>query len=155
FGRKQALRPKVISLNTVVEGAGAMLRRLVREDVELIFRLDPGLGACRVDPHQVEQVLMNLVVNATDALPGGGTIEISTRNRTITERDQRVDAYLQPGSYVALAVRDTGHGMDADVLAKIFEPFFTTKGVGKGTGLGLSTVYGIVKQSGGYIAVDS
>ena len=155
FGRKQALRPKVVNLNSVVAGAGPMLRRLVREDIELSYRLDSLLGQCRVDPHQVEQVLVNLVVNATDALPEGGLIEISTTNRLLTERERRIHAYLQPGRYTGLVVRDTGHGMDPDTVAKIFEPFFTTKELGKGTGLGLSTVYGIVKQSGGYISVES
>ncbi len=155
FGRKQSLHPEVVNLNSVVKGAKGMLRRLIREDVELVYRLSDRLETCRVDPHQVEQVLVSLVVNATDALPRGGSVEVATRNRTVGDSERRTHPYLPPGGYVCLTVRDTGDGMDAETLARIFDPFFTTREQGKGTGLGLSTVYGIVKQSGGYVWGES
>ena len=141
FSRQQVLQPRVLDLNGVVSGMADMLRRLIGEDVVLVTTLAPGLGCVEADQGQLEQVIMNLAVNARDAMPDGGQLRIETRN---------VDG---PG--VMLVISDTGRGMDADTRARIFEPFFTTKGLGKGTGLGLSTVYGIVQQSGGSISVDS
>ncbi|HSQ49842.1 MAG TPA: ATP-binding protein, partial [Nitrospiraceae bacterium] len=131
-------------------------RRLIGEDIiELSVELDASTGAIKADPGQVEQVIMNLVVNARDAMPTGGRLTIETRNVTIGD-EVRLDAVgVAPGSYVLLAVRDSGHGMDAETRSHLFEPFFTTKEKGKGTGLGLSTVYGIVKQSGGNVTVES
>jgi CheY-like chemotaxis protein len=133
-----------------------MLRRLMGEDIiELCAELSPNIGAIRADPGQIEQVIMNLAVNARDAMPKGGRLTIETRNVTIG-KTSRLDAVdLEPGAYVLLTVRDTGHGMDAETRSHLFEPFFTTKEKGKGTGLGLSTVYGIVKQSKGGIVVES
>jgi CheY-like chemotaxis protein len=132
-----------------------MLRRLLGEDVELVTVQDPDLWRVRIDPGQFEQVLVNLAINARDAMPEGGTLVIETRNVHLDEEFARQHATVQPGPHVLLAVSDTGIGMDAEVLAHIFEPFFTTKEVGKGTGLGLATCYGIVKQNRGSIWVDS
>jgi len=132
-----------------------MLRRLIGEDIELITNRGPGLGKTRVDPGQVAQVLMNLAVNARDAMPQGGRVIIETANADIDRVYASHFPGMQAGSYVTLAVSDTGSGMDVETQKHLFEPFFTTKAMGKGTGLGLSTVYGIVKQSGGYISVDS
>jgi two-component system cell cycle sensor histidine kinase/response regulator CckA len=132
-----------------------MLRRLVGEDMRMITSLDPHLGYVRADPGQVEQVLMNLVVNARDAMPQGGELRIRTANAELTEQDTQTHTYVQPGEFVLLEVSDTGIGMSRELQDRVFEPFFTTKEQGKGTGLGLSTVYGIVKQSGGYVWVDS
>jgi CheY-like chemotaxis protein len=129
----------------------AMLRPLIGEDVVLTTDLDPALGPIEADPGQLQQVLLNLVVNARDAMPTGGTLVIETRNADVPDDDPAIPA----GRYVTLVVRDSGHGIDAGTLEQIFEPFFTTKESGKGTGLGLATVYGIVKQSGGYVAVES
>jgi len=156
FSRRQFIAAKVVDLNALVSNMDGMLRRLIGEDiVELCAELDPSAGAIKADPGQVEQVIMNLVVNARDAMPTGGRLTIETKNVTIG-KGVRLDAVgLAPGSYVLLAVRDTGHGMDAETQSHLFEPFFTTKEKGKGTGLGLSTVYGIVKQSGGNITVES
>ena len=156
FSRRQFIAAKVLDLNALVANMDGMLRRLIGEDiVELNAELDSSTGAIKADPGQVEQVIMNLVVNARDAMPKGGRLTIETRNVTIGE-EVRLDAVgVAPGSYVLLAVCDTGHGMDADTKSHLFEPFFTTKEKGKGTGLGLSTVYGIVKQSGGSITVES
>jgi PAS domain S-box-containing protein len=153
FSRKQVLQPRPLDLNEVVEGMGKMLRRLIGDDVQVVTRLDPHLRLVEADPSQLEQVIMNLAVNARDAMPDGGTMTIETQNVAL----DTVDAAwgIQPGSYAQLAITDTGIGMDAEVRAQIFEPFFTTKPVGQGTGLGLSTVYGIVKQSGGHVSVYS
>ncbi|HSL02027.1 MAG TPA: PAS domain S-box protein [Nitrospiraceae bacterium] len=156
FSRRQFVETRVLDLNALVTNMDGMLRRLIGEDiVEFSAELDPSTCAIKADPGQIEQVIMNLVVNARDAMPKGGRLTIETRNVTIGE-EIRLDAVgVAPGSYVLLAVRDTGYGMDAEVRSHLFEPFFTTKEKGKGTGLGLSTVYGIVKQSGGSITVES
>ena len=151
FSRKQVLMPELLNLNDVVLELEAMLRPLLGEDVTLTMQLDPGLGPIEADPGQLHQVVMNLVVNASDAMPNGGEITIATANCDVGENDDSIE----PGHYVTLAVRDTGEGIDEQTLRQIFEPFFTTKDAGKGTGLGLATVYGIVKQTGGYVAVES
>ncbi len=151
FSRKQVLMPELLNLNDVVLELEAMLRPLLGEDVTLTMQLDPGLGPIEADPGQLHQVVMNLVVNASDAMPKGGGITIATANCDVGENDDSIE----PGHYVTLAVRDTGEGIDEQTLRQIFEPFFTTKDAGKGTGLGLATVYGIVKQTGGYVAVES
>ncbi|HEX9582171.1 MAG TPA: PAS domain S-box protein [Gemmatimonadales bacterium] len=155
FSRKQILQPRVLSLNDSVSGLQGMLRRLLGEDVKLVTDLASGLGAVRVDPGQVEQVLLNLAVNARDAMAEGGTLSITTRNADLDQTYARVRQGVGPGPYVMLAVADTGTGLSEEAKAHLFEPFFTTKGMGRGTGLGLATVYGIVKQSGGYIWVYS
>jgi PAS domain S-box-containing protein len=152
FSRRQLLEPRVIDLNAVVAGLEKMLHRLIREDIELTARLSPDIGRVKADPGQIEQVIMNLVVNARDAMPDGGKICIETANVEFSHGSAHLP--VQPGPYVLLAITDTGIGMDAETQRRAFEPFFTTKG-GLGTGLGLSTCYGIVKQSGGYIWVDS
>jgi len=152
FGRRQLLQPRVLDVNETVAALERMLQRLLAGDVKLVTVLDPSLRSVRADPGQLEQVLMNLVVNARDAMPAGGTVTIETANVEIEAAYVATHASeVRPGSYVRLAVSDNGHGMDAATQARIFEPFFTTKEVGKGTGLGLSTVYGIVTQSGGYV----
>jgi hypothetical protein len=151
FSRRQVLEPKTIVLNDVVRGMEKMLRRVIGEDIELITVPSPDLGLVRADPGQIEQVLMNLAVNARDAMPKGGKLVFETENVELDEAYARSHMGARTGSYVQLAVSDTGTGMDAETMSHIFEPFFTTKGMGRGTGLGLSTVYGIVKQSGGYI----
>ena len=154
FSRKQMLAPKVLDLNGVVAENLKMLTRLIGEDIDLVMVPGPDIGAVKADPGQIEQVIMNLAVNARDAMPHGGKLTIETANVTLDDNYARFHAPVKPGDYVMLAISDTGMGMDAETQAHIFEPFFTTKGL-KGTGLGLSTVYGIVKQSGGYIWVYS
>jgi PAS domain S-box-containing protein len=152
FGRRQVLRPEVLNLNALIADSEQMLQKLAGEQIHLKAHLDPAAGPVRIDAGSFHQVLMNLVVNARDAMPGGGTLTIATSNRTITEAGPAV---AEPGEYVLLTVSDTGTGMTPEVRDHIFEPFFTTKEQGRGTGLGLPTVYGIVQQSGGSIAVDT
>jgi PAS domain S-box-containing protein len=154
FSRKQMLAPKVFDLNEVVTENLKMLTRLIGEDIDLVMVPEAQLGAVKADPGQIEQVIMNLAVNARDAMPDGGRLTIETSNITLDESFTRLHAPLNPGDYVMLTISDTGTGMDAETQSHIFEPFFTTKGT-KGTGLGLSMVYGIIKQSGGYVWVDS
>jgi len=154
FSRKQMLDPKILDLNAVVTENLRMLTRLIGEDIDLVMVPGTDLGAVKADPGQVEQVIMNLAVNARDAMPHGGKLTIETSNLTVDESYGRVHAGVNPGEYVMLAISDTGSGMDTETQSHIFEPFFSTKGT-KGTGLGLSTVYGIIKQSGGYIWVYS
>jgi signal transduction histidine kinase/CheY-like chemotaxis protein len=155
FSRRQVLQPRVLDLNAVVADLGKMLPRLIGEDIEYAFHPEASLAPIKADPGQIEQVIMNLVVNSRDAMPDGGTITVWTKNVLMNEVEARKRPPMTPGHYVLLSVADTGHGMSAETKAHIFEPFFTTKEVGKGTGLGLATVYGVVKQSGGFIWVDS
>jgi two-component system cell cycle sensor histidine kinase/response regulator CckA len=155
FSRKQVLQPKPLDLNTLVAGIVPMLRRLIGEDVELVTVAGDGLGPVMADAGQLEQVIMNLAVNARDAMPEGGMLRIETAVRDVEQATRHARGQVPPGEYVALIVQDAGGGMDAATLARIFEPFFTTKEVGKGTGLGLATVHGIVHQSGGHVAVDT
>ena len=155
FSRQQLLQPRVLNLNQSVATVERMLRRLIGEDIEVATVLEPSLGQVTADPGQMEQVLLNLAVNARDAMPRGGKLWIRTDNVQLAPGDPRLGADAAPGAYVALCVADTGCGMDDAVLARIWDPFFTTKDQGKGTGLGLSTVYGIVRQSGGTVWVES
>lgn len=155
FGRKQMLQPTVVDLNALVHETQKMLRRLIPEDIEIRLELDPDTQPVRADPTQTQQVLVNLVLNARDAMPRGGTITISTGNDELTRSQVRRLSDVRAGPYAVLTVTDTGCGMDEATLARVFEPFFTTKVQGKGTGLGLATAYGIVKQSGGHIEVES
>ena len=155
FSRKQALQPKVLDLNALVEDIGKLLNRLIPEDIELVFKSEASLGRVKADPSHIEQVLLNLTVNARDAMPRGGKLTIETQNVTVNSDFARINSSLQPGQYIKLVVSDTGTGMDSETKAHIFEPFFTTKEPGKGTGLGLATVYGVVKQTGGFIFVET
>jgi two-component system cell cycle sensor histidine kinase/response regulator CckA len=155
FSRQQVLEPQVLDLNILVEKSSKMLKRLIGEDIDLVAKAAANLGSVRADPGQVEQVLMNLVVNARDAMANGGQITIETANVELAESPSGLAESVLAGQYTLLAVSDTGEGMDDATKARIFEPFFTTKERGKGTGLGLSTVYGIVKQSGGHVSVYS
>lgn len=155
FSRQQVLQPKVLNLNAVVVDIGKMLRRLIGVDIELTTKLASQLGPVRADQSQIEQVIVNLVVNARDAMPDGGKLLIETSNVEISDDLARTLPFLHPGPHVLLTVADTGAGMDAETQRHIFEPFFTTKRNGRGTGLGLATVYGVVKQSGGVVGIDS
>ncbi len=155
FSRMQVLQPRILDLNSVVAEMGKMLPRLIGEHIEYVFRPGANLGRIKADPGQIEQVIMNLAVNARDAMPQGGSLTITTRNAAVSAEEAAVRPPMTAGDYVLLSVADTGHGMDEATKTHIFEPFFTTKEVGKGTGLGLATVYGVVKQSGGFIWVES
>ena len=155
FSRKQHLELKVIDVNAIVTDMERLLRPLIGEDIELTTSLTPAVGCTRADAGQLEQVIMNLVVNAKDAMPNGGKICIRTAGVTLDDSYRPENTFIKHGPYVMISVSDTGEGMDRDTQARIFEPFFTTKEKGKGTGLGLSTVYGIIKQSGGYVFVQS
>ncbi len=155
FSRKLVLQPKVLDLNSVIEGFDKMLRRLIGDEIEVWTILAPDLSAVNADPNQMEQVLLNFCINARDAMPEGGRITIETANLELDGAMAAQYFSLMPGRYVTLSVSDTGIGMDQETQSHIFEPFFTTKGPERGTGLGLATVYGIVKQSGGYVSVYS
>jgi CheY-like chemotaxis protein len=155
FSRQQVLQPARVNLNDVVRNVEKLLRRLIGEDIEVLLALASDLGTVKVDPGQVDQVLMNLVVNARDAMPGGGKLTIQTNNVELEDNYVKKHDSIRAGNYVLLAVSDSGTGMDPDTQARMFEPFFTTKEPGKGTGLGLPMVYGIVKQSGGSLEVYS
>jgi predicted ATPase/signal transduction histidine kinase len=155
FSRRQVLQPELVDLNSLVERSASILERLLGAEYQLRIRLGAALGPVRVDPGQLEQVILNLVINARDAMKPGGKVWLATRVESLTEPRPAQPQAIKPGEWVVLAVRDTGSGMDRRTMAHIFEPFFTTKGVGEGTGLGLSTVLGIVQQSDGYVTVDS
>ena len=155
FSRKHLLELKVVDVNSIVAAMERLLQPLIGENVELVTRLSPDTGHTRADAGQLEQVLMNLVVNAKDAMPNGGKITVQTQNVTLDENHRGGQTFIRPGNYLMLSVTDNGTGMDKETQSRIFEPFFTTKEKGKGTGLGLSTVYGIVKQTGGYVIVQS
>jgi PAS domain S-box-containing protein len=155
FSRKQVLQPVMLDLNAIVGGVDKLLRRLLGDEVEFVFAPETALRKVIADPGQIEQVLINLTVNARDAMPEGGRLTVRTQNVQVSQDDAQKHPPMAPGEYVVLSVSDTGQGMEAEVVPHIFEPFFTTKTQGKGTGLGLATVYGIVKQSDGYIFVDT
>jgi signal transduction histidine kinase/ActR/RegA family two-component response regulator len=155
FSRRQALEPTVFDMNSLVADMYKLLKRLIHEDIEFTFRAGESLGRVKADTGQIEQVLLNLSVNGSDAMPRGGKLVIETKNVLVDAEYVAARPNVEPGHYVMLAVTDTGHGMTPETKARIFEPFFTTKESGKGTGLGLATVYGVVKQSGGFIWVDS
>jgi CheY-like chemotaxis protein len=155
FTRKQVLQPRVIKLNDIVESISRLIGRVIGEDIELVISLDPRAGYIKADPGQMEQVIMNLAVNARDAMPQGGKLIIETNEILLDDAYARLHFDVKPGPHLMLAISDSGCGMDPGTQSHIFDPFFTTKEIGKGTGLGLSTVYGIVKQSGGDIWVYS
>jgi CheY-like chemotaxis protein len=155
FARKQIIEPRVLNLNDLIGDMDKLLRRVIGEDIDLITRPEPTVGCVKADPGQIEQVILNLALNARDAMPNGGKLTIETRNVFLDRSYAHGHQSVIEGSYVLLAVSDTGVGMDSDVQAHAFEPFFTTKAQGKGTGLGLATCYGIVKQHGGNIWVYS
>ena len=155
FGKQQVLESRVLNFNSVLTGVEKLLRLAVGESIELVFEVEPKLSNIKADPNQLEQIVLNLGINARDAMPGGGKLTIATANLELSELYADRNAAVEPGTYVQVVISDTGCGMDRETLSRIFEPFFTTKEQGKGTGLGLATVYGIVKQSGGYIWVYS
>lgn len=155
FSHQQVLEPRVVNLNETVKGVERLLARVIGADVELVTEIEPVLQRVKVDPSQIDQILMNLAVNARDAMPGGGRLKIRTANCAFSEDHTLPQPNMAPGNYTQITVSDTGMGIPPEIKSRIFEPFFTTKEAGKGTGLGLSTVYGIVKQSAGYISVDS
>jgi nitrogen-specific signal transduction histidine kinase/CheY-like chemotaxis protein len=155
FGRKQMFSVTVLNLNGLLTRVEPMLRRLIRENIELLLPLGPQLRPVKADSNQIEQVILNLTLNARDAMPTGGRLTIATANVELDEAFAVTHAEVKPGPYTMVSVSDTGAGMDASTKARLFEPFFTTKEVGRGTGLGLATAYGIIKQSGGYIDVES
>ena len=155
FSRQQVLRPQLVDLNAIVEGMATMVERVLGGDVVLSTALEPELGLTLADPTQLEQVVLNLVLNARDAMPNGGNLVLRTQRFEPAKEDELPHPDLVPGSYVTLIVRDTGVGMGTDLAEQVFEPFFTTKDVGEGLGLGLSTVHGIVSQSGGAVWMDS
>jgi two-component system, cell cycle sensor histidine kinase and response regulator CckA len=155
FARRQVLERRSLGLNELIKGTTTLIGSIISEEIELELRLAKDLALIYADPIQIEQVMMNLCINARDAMPNGGTLTISTGNTEITEEILHLHPFARPGRYVLCTVSDTGIGMDAATMDKIFEPFFTTKEVGRGTGLGLATVYGIIKQHNGFILVDS
>jgi signal transduction histidine kinase len=155
FSRKQILEPGVLDLNAVIGNYENMFRRLLGEDIELVFCLAPELGKIKADASQIDQVVLNLAVNARDAMAKGGKLTIETANAALSKIVPHLPEEVTPGKYVSLTVRDTGCGMDEQTMAHIFEPFFTTKDLGKGTGLGLAMIFGFIKQSGGHVAVTS
>ncbi len=155
FSRRQILEPKILDLNDIIQNLEKMLRRLIEEDIDLSIKFGSELGSIKADSGQIEQVIINMVVNARDAMPEGGTLVVETGNAIVSKHSDEVKRGVKSGDYVRLSITDNGIGMDEEVQSKIFDPFFTTKEKGKGTGLGLATVYGIIQQSGGYILVDS
>jgi len=155
FSRRQILSPEVLDLNSIVTDVENMLRRIIEEHINLALNLCEALWKVKADRSRIEQVIVNMVINAKDAMPKGGTLTIETRNIQIEDMTANINPEIGPGAYAVFSIKDTGHGMDRETMARVFEPFFTTKEVGKGTGLGLATVYGIVMQSGGHIQVDS
>jgi CheY-like chemotaxis protein len=155
FSRRQVLQPRVLDLNAFVLELNKMLARLIGEDIQMRVKLDSQLGQVRADPSQIQQVIMNLAVNARDAMPAGGMLTIETANVELDQAYSARNVGVEPGPYVMLAITDSGAGMNQKMQQHIFEPFYTTKETGKGTGLGLSTVHGIIKQSGGHVSVDS